>query len=508
MKIAIAAAIFFFFSFILLGLTFLYSTTVYGVSPQLKTEFLSKEIQNYIYYGPDDGSNKTLTYLQQSSDLDRVYVTSNGTHLEIKFLFKDFLNKLKNALLNSSTVPQNLFINIFVDSDDDETTGFLGYNYRYSLTHNNPNFYDNNTLNSITNFSSFTQNQPSHSEILEGEELQEVITRTINSKDLIEKLDWSIRGYELLDYDFQPLFFSSNLTKQYLSIIPDGFKVTLDLVQIGYPANYAILVEVGRKSEDYKYSHVFGKIHVPRPDLILEDKSININNGKNSIVLEFNNTGLYNLNVKAEPLKKDLSNDDDNLSINFSQGNQFDLLNGKGVLPMDIIANSNNDQKNLVVPLNLSYSVRGENDFIESGFNNTLTNENIYNKILYLNLNLINERNRLINFDEIPSEYIAIFVGAVFSFFIPSITRSTKEYFQKRNANKYLNNILKEQSLSDNPDISIKKVVSHLRILKQEFIRGKITKDQYEILKENIADVLKDLVSKKTDTNTNTKDRK
>jgi len=61
LKIAIAAASFFFFSFILLGLTFLYSTTVYGFSPQLKTEFLSKEIQNYIYYGPDDGYNKLLT---------------------------------------------------------------------------------------------------------------------------------------------------------------------------------------------------------------------------------------------------------------------------------------------------------------------------------------------------------------------------------------------------------------------------------------------------------------
>ena len=82
-------------------LTFLYSD-VYGFSPKLKTEFLSKEIQNYIYYGPDDGFNKTLNYLQQSSDLDRVYVTSNGTHLEIKFLFNDFLDKLKNALLNSS----------------------------------------------------------------------------------------------------------------------------------------------------------------------------------------------------------------------------------------------------------------------------------------------------------------------------------------------------------------------------------------------------------------------
>ena len=492
--------------------TFLYSV-IYGFSPKLKTEFLSKEIQSFAYYDPNGSYNKTLSYLQQSSDLDRVYVTSNGTHLEIKFLFNDFLDKLKNALLNSTTIPQNLFVNIFIDSDSDETTGFLGYNYRYLLTHNNVNSYKDNELDSTTtNFSRFTQNTSNHTEILEGKELQEIITRTINSKDLIEKLDWSIRGYELLDYDFQPEFFFSNLTKKYLSIIPDGFKLTLDLVQIGYPTNYAVLVEVGMKSEDYKFSHVFGKIHVPRPDLILEDKSININNGKNSIILEFNNTGLYNLNVKTELLKKDLFNNDDNndnsdLSINFSQGNQFNLLNGKGVLPMDIIANSKNNQQNLVVPLNLSYSVIGENDFLESGFNNSLTNENIYNKMLYLNLNLVNERNRLINFDEIPSQYIAVFLGAVFTFFIPSIARSTKEYFQKRTANKYLKNILKEQSLSDNPDISIKRVLGILRILKYEFIRGKINKDQFEILKENISDTLKDLVSKKTDKTTTTDDK-
>ena len=238
----------------------------------MKTEFLSKEIQNYIYYGPYNDSNKTLNYLQQSSDLDRVYVTSNGTHLEIKFLFNDFVNKLKNAILNSTTVPQNLFINIFVDSDHDETTGFLGYNYRYLLTHDISNSYNDNKVNSsTTNFSSFRQNQSNQIEILEGEELQEIITRTINSKDIIEKLDWIIRGYELLDYDFQPLIFSSKLTKKYLSIIPSGFKLTLNLAQIGYPTNYAVLVEVGRKSEDYKYSHVFGKIHVPHPDLNLEE---------------------------------------------------------------------------------------------------------------------------------------------------------------------------------------------------------------------------------------------
>jgi len=116
----------------------------------------------------------------------------------------------------------------------------------------------------------------------------------------------------------------------------------------------------------------------------------------------------------------------------------------------------------------------------------------------------LNEKNRLLNLDEIPSQYIAVFLGAVFTFFIPSITKSAKEYFQKRTANKYLENILKEHN-SDNPEISIKNVMNSLRILKQEFIRGNISKDQYEILKENIADVLKDLISKKTDTTTDKK---
>ena len=40
--------------------------------------------------------------------------------------------------------------------------------------------------------------------------------------------------------------------------------------------------------------------------------------------------------------------------------------------------------------------------------------------------------------------------------------------------------------------------MKNFRIIKHEFIRGKITKDQFEILKENIADILKDLISKKT----------
>ena len=44
-------------------------------------------------------------------------------------------------------------------------------------------------------------------------------------------------------------------------------------------------------------------------------------------------------------------------------------------------------------------------------------------------------------------------------------------------------------------------------MLKHEFIRRKITKEEYEILKENISDdVLKDFVSKKTDNITTDKE--
>ena len=505
-----ALAIIFFLSFIIC-ITFL-SHTVYGLSPTFKTELLDNKIQNYKYYGSNNEVNNTLNYLQQSSELDRVYVSSNGTHLKIKFLFNDFLNKLKNAIPNSGTGPENLFINILVDSDDDETTGLLGYGYRYFLTHSNLNsniISDINKLNSTNNFfQNITQNSLNQSQILDDDIIKQVIAKTINSNNIFEKLDWNIRGYELLDYDFQPLFFSSKLTKKYLTVIPDGFIINLDLGQIGYPTNYGILVEVGRKSENYTFSQIFGKVHVPRPDLILEDNSINIKNGRNSIALEFNNSGLYNLNVKAELIKKDRFYNDNDFSINFSQGSQFNLLSGKGILPIDIIANSDFNQKNIVVPFNLSYSVIGENEFAKVGMNKSLTQENINNKLVYLNINLNNQRNQLINFDEIPSQYIAVFLGAIFSFFIPSIARSIKEYYQKRTANKYLKEILKEQNLSDNStDISIKNLVSITRTLKQEFIKGKITKEQYEILKENVSDVIKDLVSKKKDDTTNTKDK-
>ena len=206
MKTAIAA--FLFLSFIVC-FTFLCSV-VYGLSPKLKTELFTNKIENYIYYGINDGyNNNTLKDLEKNINLDRVYVTSNGTHLEIKLLFNDFLDRLKNLLLNNNTVPQNLFINIFIDSDDDETTGFLGYNYKYLLTHNVSNSYNDNNLTSAKK--NFTQDNIHNN--LKQDEIREIIARTLNSKEILEKLDWVIKGYELLDLNFNHYSFLPKLMK-------------------------------------------------------------------------------------------------------------------------------------------------------------------------------------------------------------------------------------------------------------------------------------------------------
>jgi len=477
----------------LLSITFF--SWVYGVSPKLQSELLNNEMINYINYSKNEKSyNKTIPHLDQNTNLDKVFVSSNGTHLEIKLLFNDLLNKLY-SFLNSNTTKNNFFINVLIDSDDDETTGFLGYDYRYLLSNNISNSNKDDKINLIRNISKVqVQNYTDDTDILDRKEFDEIMMRIINSKNLVEKIDWVIKGYELLDYDFQPLFYYSKLDEKHLSVIPDGFKITLGLDQIGYPSNYAILIEIGRKSDDYKLSHIFGKVHVPTPILNLKDNTIDIVDGKNSAILEFNNTGLYNFNINVQLANKTLS---EGLSINFNQGNNFDLISGQGAIPLDVFVSSSYKQKNLIVPINISYTVLGENDFIDSSFNNSLTNEHIYNKLLYLNFNII-KKNPFPHLEDIPSQYIAVFLGAIFTFFIPSITKLAKEHHQKRTANKFLKNILNEQN-SENIDLSIKSIIRNLGIIKHEFIRGKITKDQYEILKENMTDILKNLIDKKND---------
>lgn len=49
--------------------------------------------------------------------------------------------------------------------------------------------------------------------------------------------------------------------------------------------------------------------------------------------------------------------------------------------------------------------------------------------------------------------------------------------------------------------------MKNIRIIKHEFIRGKITKDQYEILKDNMTDILKDLITKNNSNKENRREK-
>lgn len=483
---------------------------VYGVSPKLQSELLNNQVISYINYshvGNYSMNDKyTIPIPDESVNLQKVLVSSNGTHIEIKLLFNDFLNRLY-TFLNSNDTKKSFFVNVLIDSDDDESTGFLGYDYRYLISSNISDSYNSRNdgiqYNLITNISnSENKNYSNYKDLLNDNEFNDLILRTSNSKNIVEKIDWTITGYELLDYDFQSLFYYSKLNEKHMTIIPNGFKITLDLKQIEYPPNYAILVEVGRNTDNYKLTHTYGKIHIPTPNLNLDQQDIGIVNGKNSIIMRFNNTSFYNLNLNIQILNKTIP---EGISLNFRHGNSFDLLGGHGAIPLDILVHSKDKGNNIIVPINISYSVIGANDFAGSDFNNSLTREHIYNMISYLNLNLQNG-DRLVKLGEIPSQYVAIILGAIFSFFIPSIAKSIKEYKQKQTANKFLKNILKEED-SKNTELSIKNIIANMKIIKNEFIKGKINKDQYEILKENTVDILKDLINKNTSNRESNKEK-
>ena len=116
--------------FLFLLLTFTFLSPIYGISPKLNSELLNNKIERLVTYSQNEDYNKNLNYLETDINLYEVYVTSNGTHIEIKLLFDDLLNNLKNILLNNITVPHNFFINIFITNINTTHEG------RLSIHHN------------------------------------------------------------------------------------------------------------------------------------------------------------------------------------------------------------------------------------------------------------------------------------------------------------------------------------------------------------------------------------
>jgi hypothetical protein len=394
----------------------------------------------------------------------------------------------------SDSLPEEFFINILIDSDNDENTGFLGYDYQYFIRNNGSlpqNISDNNNqINEETNLTNSLKDLG----ILTPNELNNLIIDSSKSGQILSKLEWVISGFEIVDYQHTPIFFEDKANPKYLELIPKGFKVTLDLSQINFPQNYALLINAGIKSDIYKSNDFFSKIHIPKPDLYVNNQIINVNPGDTSLIIPFNSTKEYDLKVKVDIDKQSIPQD---IKLELPQENTFEILDGIGNLPLNVKIDSKSSISNLLVPFNITYSVIGENDFVDAEHNNSLTAENNYLKTIFLNLN-IERKTQLIDLSEIPAQYMAVLIGAIFSFFIPSMTRLIKEYKQKYIAHKLLKNLVNENA-DDNKDIqkSINRLYKMYNTLRHQFIKGNISKDQYEILKENLHEILKDLSSKK-----------
>jgi hypothetical protein len=473
----------------------MHSFNTNAISPKFSLQIIYDKTGDTQFYTED---NKYINSSKQKEvesiiNIKTGSISSNGTHLEIQILFDETLNNLINTLNKNDSLPKEFFINILIDSDNDENTGFLGYDYQYFIRNNgslSQNISNNTQINGESNL---TKSLKDHG-ILTSNELNDIIIDSSKSGYLLSKLDWIISGFEIVDYQHTPIFFEDKANPKYLTFIPKGFKVTLDLSQINYPQNYALLINSGIKTELYKSNDFFNKIHIPKPDLYVNNQLINVNSGDNSLIIPFNSTKEYDLKVKLDLDKKSIPQ---NIEFELPQGNTFDILDGIGNLPLNVRIDPKSNLSNLFVPMNITYSVIGENDFIDTKYNNSLTAENNYLKTIFLNLN-IERKTQLIDWNEIPAQYMAVFIGAIFSFFIPSMTRLIKEYKQKYIAHKLLKNLVNENE-DDNKDIqkSINRLYKMYNILRHQFIKGNISKDQYEILKENLHEILKDLISKK-----------
>jgi len=121
------------------------------------------------------------------------------------------------------------------------------------------------------------------------------------------------------------------------------------------------------------------------PNLYVNNQIINVNPGDTSLIIPFNSTKEYDLKVKVDIDKQSIPQD---IKLELPQGNTFEILDGIGNLPLNVKIDSKSSISNLLVPFNITYSVIGENDFVDAEHNNSLTAETNYLKTIFLNLNI------------------------------------------------------------------------------------------------------------------------
>lgn len=441
---------------------------VYSDPPSFFREIISdkqKDINIFPYEGWSDNTSNLFSKLYNFTgipsliDIDKIIYSTDGKELNITLFWDMFSSQVPYELYQlrdfSMGGPKMTYtINVYLDSGPNynQNSGFdYVYQFGYQPFLNQQNIY------------TFDPG---------------------GFEDVFGNGNWTLKESELVGVTniFKHIksikFVSPNHKPQELRISKDHITLTIDLTKIGSPTQYSFLLGTSfYKGNSYRIVDYSDEIHVPIPELLIENNKINIEPGITNLnYLSINETHKYNINtsISSRQLSEDINID--------LPSEKNTILGGIGSIPISVYISPDQKQKNYIVPLSINYSVLDETPISRK----TTAHPYQYNQTFYLNVNLIPEKTfSLINFNDIPQEYIAIFVGAVFTFFIPSAARLFNNIRQNHNSSNHLKKINKIINNKKNIQTELKK---NKETIMDDYIKGKINNEQYQTLNQKLSE--------------------
>ena len=121
-----------------------YTSDIYAISPTFSRTIIQDKTSDVTVLDENLTDDSELSRIKSLVNIETASISSNGTHLEIKIFSEDLPSEVFQFLKNNNS--NEVFINVLINSDDDVDTGFLGYDYRYLINHNNSKTIENNNL--------------------------------------------------------------------------------------------------------------------------------------------------------------------------------------------------------------------------------------------------------------------------------------------------------------------------------------------------------------------------
>jgi hypothetical protein len=430
--------------------------TIFAVSPVFFRETINEPQADV-----RDVISRSIEKNSPTIDFKKIIYSSNGKELNITLLFDEFYDKSCKSLncIYRISVPFNL------DPTSDKSVDYV-YTFLFSTNVNKTNVYigSNDTSNAFFRFGEWKHFQ------------SEVIDEISINK--IEKT---------LDFN------NAKPQPRELYIGEHFITLALDLSKVGFPDKYTFSIDTFLRNMSNLYDDDSNDINVPTPEPILESSIIDVLPGTTKVIyLDINETNKYDLNTTIS-----LPNSIDDLKVKLESNRTNTLLNGYGSIPIIVTIPQVPELKNYIIPVTIHYAVAIisllELPDLVSKYSISSSalpqHEYTYTKTFFLTVNVLQPTplSSLINFNEIPKEYIAIFVGAISSFFIPSAARFIHSLLQNYNAGVHFKKIKKSLNNKNSNNLKLNQIKEKIM---EDYIKGRINNDQYQILNETVSEYL------------------